>query len=170
MLQGFSGACSLGMCCPGHTVLRVMPRGPRAQAHLHRERPPAGGKAGRRRPSPAAQGSPDNRSGAQGLLTLPPGLCRSRHALTVPVMSAGAVACSATPLVLSALQGFGTCPSPSASLPAAGHSPVSQCRQDEGHPPAGGGRGSAKAKEIVLRNSCKELGLPLMIWSCRKWH
>jgi len=35
MLQGFSRACSLGMCCPGQTLLGVMPRGPRAQAHLH---------------------------------------------------------------------------------------------------------------------------------------
>ena len=115
MLQGFSQACSLGICCPGQTLLGVMPRGPRAQAHLNRGCPPARGKAGRRRPSPAAQGSPDNSSGAQGLPTLLPGLCRNQHTLAVPMMSPRAVACSATRLVLSALQGFGTCPSPSAS-------------------------------------------------------
>ena len=35
VLQGFSQACSLGMCCPEQTLLGVMPRGPCAQAHLH---------------------------------------------------------------------------------------------------------------------------------------
>ena len=167
---GFLSGLQSGDVLPSTHTAPCDAQGPLCRGPSAARVPTSQGKGGQEEAQPRSPWKRGQRVWAQGLLTLLPGLCRSRHTLTVPVMSPGAVACSATPLVLSALQGCSTCPSPSASLPAAGRSPVSRYRQDEGHPPAGGGRGSAKAKEIVLRNSCKELGQPLRMRSCRKWH